>query len=124
MLSDMAGRPSNRICSENQNRTVLLDYSRVPTDSGTNKNSLVSFSYSRVDGAQQSFRWNFSRCKSGLPSRCHYPDSSCRRFLDRRTQGLAKSLGPTGDHQDQKTLCHPVSHPVLGMSVVLNLSRG
>src|SRR6059036_679882 len=99
MSSDMARCPSNGIRGENQNHAVLFDYGRVSTDSWTNKNSLVSFPQISVDRTQQSFSWNFSRCKSSLPSRCHFPDKSCRRFLDRIGQSLAKSLGPTMDRE-------------------------
>src|SRR5437588_12817829 len=99
MLSDMARRPSNGVRGENQNHAVLFDYGRVSTDSWTNENSLVSFSQISVDRTQQSFRWNFSRCKSCLPSRCHFPDKSCRRCLDRIGQSLAKSVGPIMDRE-------------------------
>src|SRR5438874_442702 len=90
MLSDMARCPSNGVRGENQNHAVLFDYGRVSTDSWTNKNSLVSFPQISVDRAHQSFCWNFSCCKSSLPSRCHFPDKSYRRFLDRmcRAPGL------------------------------------
>src|SRR5712692_1415732 len=94
MLSNMTGRPSNWISSKDKDGAILLDCGRVATDSRTDKNSLVPFPQISVDCAQQCFRWNLSRYKSGLLSRTHCQDNPVEDFYIKDVRASLNLLVP------------------------------
>src|SRR6266571_9370773 len=94
MLSNMTGCPSNWISSKDKDGAILLDCGRVPTDTRTDKNSLVPFPQIRIDCAQQCFGWDLSCCKSSLPSRIHCPSNLAEDFQVKELRASLNLLVP------------------------------